>query len=117
MAYYNFPLALKFLHVIIINYQKHKIIETGQKFSLKMWTFFSAIPGRLLRCVRCPTAYHTGDFCIAAGSENLPGHNIVCSKHFQPNRTQKYHTHINVSWCFVCNLGKDKLIEQRLHPI
>lgn len=61
--------------------------------------------GRLLRCVRCPTAYHTGDFCIAAGSENLPGNNIVCSKHFQPNRTQKYHTHINVSWCFVCNLG------------
>lgn len=64
------------------------------------------VAGRLLRCVRCPTAYHTGDFCIAAGSENLPGNNIVCSKHFQPNRTQKYHTHINVSWCFVCNLGK-----------
>lgn len=77
---------------------------------------FSMLLGRLLRCVRCPTAYHTGDFCIAAGSENLPGHNIVCSKHFQPNRTQKYHTHINVSWCFVCNLGKDKLTEQCVQP-
>ncbi|XP_062572179.1 histone-lysine N-methyltransferase NSD2-like [Saccostrea cucullata] len=64
-----------------------------------------ASKGRLVRCVRCPTAYHTGDFCIAAGSENLPGYNIVCNKHFQPNRTQKYHNHINVSWCFVCNLG------------
>ncbi|KAK3095090.1 hypothetical protein FSP39_010180 [Pinctada imbricata] len=64
-----------------------------------------ACRGRLLRCVRCPTAYHIGDFCIAAGSENLPGYNIVCSKHFQPLKTKNYHSHVNVGWCFVCNLG------------
>ena len=62
--------------------------------------------GRLLRCVRCPTAYHVGDFCIAAGSINLTGFNIVCAKHFQPVTSQKHHSHVNVSWCFDCNKGE-----------
>ncbi|XP_052226023.1 histone-lysine N-methyltransferase NSD2-like isoform X2 [Dreissena polymorpha] len=61
--------------------------------------------GRLLRCVRCPTAYHVGDFCIAAGSINLTGLNIVCAKHFQPIPSMKHHTHVNVGWCFSCNKG------------
>ncbi|XP_052771657.1 histone-lysine N-methyltransferase NSD2-like isoform X2 [Mya arenaria] len=61
--------------------------------------------GRLLRCVRCPTAYHVGDFCIAAGSINLTGFNIVCAKHFQPVASMKHHTHVNVGWCFSCNKG------------
>ena len=63
------------------------------------------VAGRLLRCIRCPTAYHIGDFCIAAGSINLTGFNIVCARHFQPILTQKHHTHVNVSWCFDCNKG------------
>ncbi|KAL4232100.1 Histone-lysine N-methyltransferase [Mactra antiquata] len=61
--------------------------------------------GRLLRCVRCPTAYHVGDFCIAAGSINLTGLNIVCARHFQPIPTLKHHSRVHVSWCFSCNKG------------
>ncbi|XP_060585586.1 histone-lysine N-methyltransferase NSD2-like isoform X2 [Ruditapes philippinarum] len=61
--------------------------------------------GRLLRCVRCPTAFHVGDFCISAGSINLTGFNIVCAKHFQPIPSMKHHSHVNVSWCFSCNKG------------
>ncbi|XP_033756392.1 histone-lysine N-methyltransferase NSD2-like [Pecten maximus] len=61
--------------------------------------------GKLLRCVQCPTAYHVGEFCIAAGSEVLPGYNILCSKHFQPLPSQRHHSHVNLSWCFVCNRG------------
>ncbi|XP_060558862.1 histone-lysine N-methyltransferase NSD2-like, partial [Ruditapes philippinarum] len=63
------------------------------------------ISGRLLRCVRCPTAFHVGDFCISAGSINLTGFNIVCAKHFQPIPSMKHHSHVNVSWCFSCNKG------------
>ncbi|XP_077992011.1 histone-lysine N-methyltransferase NSD2-like isoform X2 [Glandiceps talaboti] len=61
--------------------------------------------GRLTRCVRCPTAYHAGDGCIAAGSIVLASNAIVCSKHFQPVKTQKHHSHVNVSWCFMCSKG------------
>nr|XP_006812995.1 PREDICTED: histone-lysine N-methyltransferase NSD2-like isoform X2 [Saccoglossus kowalevskii] len=64
-----------------------------------------ATKGRLTRCVRCPTAYHTGDNCIAAGSIVLASNAIVCSKHFQPVKTQKHHSHVNVSWCFMCSKG------------
>lgn len=61
--------------------------------------------GKLLRCIQCPTAYHVGEFCIAAGSEILPGYNILCSKHFQPLPSQRHHSHVNLSWCFICNRG------------
>lgn len=60
-----------------------------------------------MRCVRCPTAYHIGDFCIGAGSLDLPGYNIVCPKHFKRSKSNKaVHSHVNVSWCFSCNNGK-----------
>ncbi|CAE1316000.1 WHSC1 [Acanthosepion pharaonis] len=64
-----------------------------------------AAKGRLCRCLRCPTAYHVGDFCIGAGSVNMAGNNIICSNHFVPPKNKKAATHINVSWCFICNLG------------
>ncbi|KAK7508605.1 hypothetical protein BaRGS_00000171 [Batillaria attramentaria] len=64
-----------------------------------------AVKGRLYRCVRCPVAYHVGDFCIAAGSEHLAGYHIVCSGHFKPLKTLANHKRINVSWCFSCSKG------------
>ncbi|XP_033125490.1 histone-lysine N-methyltransferase NSD2-like [Anneissia japonica] len=65
--------------------------------------------GRLMRCVRCPTAYHYGDACIAAGSMVLASNAIVCSRHFQPIKTQKHHSHVSVSWCFLCSKGGNLL--------
>ncbi|KAL8580841.1 hypothetical protein ACOMHN_017345 [Nucella lapillus] len=64
-----------------------------------------SVKGRLYRCVRCPTAYHVGDFCIAAGSIHLGGYHILCSNHFQPVKNHKHHLRINVSWCFSCSKG------------
>ncbi|KAI8485616.1 Histone-lysine N-methyltransferase, H3 lysine-36 and H4 lysine-20 specific [Branchiostoma belcheri] len=66
--------------------------------------------GRILaRCVRCPTAYHVNDSCIAAGCIQLAQNNIVCSNHFQPVKNQAHHSHVNVSWCFICSKGGDLL--------
>ena len=54
--------------------------------------------------MRCPKAYHVGDFCIPAGSEVLGGFNIICSDHDAEAR--KAMSHINVNWCFMCSKGK-----------
>jgi hypothetical protein len=40
--------------------------------------------GKLVRCVRCPSAYHAGEYCIPAGSVALNSMYIVCPNHFQP---------------------------------
>lgn len=59
---------------------------------------------RLLRCVRCPIAYHaTG--CLVAGCMQLTNTLMVCNKHFVPHKNKPHHTHYNVSWCFVCSTG------------
>ncbi|XP_075712678.1 histone-lysine N-methyltransferase, H3 lysine-36 specific isoform X2 [Rhinoderma darwinii] len=65
----------------------------------------SASKGRLMRCVRCPVAYHANDFCQAAGTVALASNSIICPNHFTPRRGCKNHEHINVSWCFVCSEG------------
>ncbi|CAI9604046.1 unnamed protein product, partial [Staurois parvus] len=65
----------------------------------------SASKGRLMRCVRCPVAYHANDFCVAAGTVTLASNSIICPNHFTPRRGCKNHEHINVSWCFVCSEG------------
>ncbi|XP_064631567.1 histone-lysine N-methyltransferase NSD2-like [Lineus longissimus] len=63
--------------------------------------------GRLVRCIRCPTAYHTGigDQCIAAGCEQITACSMICSKHFKPEKNKGHHAHVNVSWCFGCSKG------------
>ncbi|NXG31749.1 NSD1 protein, partial [Dromaius novaehollandiae] len=65
----------------------------------------SASKGRLMRCVRCPVAYHSNDFCLAAGSVVLASNSIICPNHFTARRGCRNHEHVNVSWCFVCSEG------------
>ncbi|KAM9311642.1 histone-lysine N-methyltransferase, H3 lysine-36 specific [Gastrophryne carolinensis] len=65
----------------------------------------SASKGRLMRCVRCPVAYHANDFCMAAGTVTLASNSIICPNHFSARKGCKNHEHINVSWCFVCSEG------------
>ncbi|XP_028322398.1 uncharacterized protein nsd1b isoform X2 [Gouania willdenowi] len=65
----------------------------------------SVSKGRLVRCVRCPVAYHATDLCMAAGSVVLSNNSIICPNHFTPRRGVKNHEHVNVSWCFVCSEG------------
>ncbi|KAK0138513.1 Histone-lysine N-methyltransferase, H3 lysine-36 and H4 lysine-20 specific [Merluccius polli] len=61
--------------------------------------------GRLMRCVRCPVAYHATDVCLAAGCVVLSNNSIICPNHFTARRGVKNHEHVNVSWCFVCTEG------------
>uniref|UniRef100_A0A8C7K7M8 Nuclear receptor binding SET domain protein 2 n=1 Tax=Oncorhynchus kisutch TaxID=8019 RepID=A0A8C7K7M8_ONCKI len=61
--------------------------------------------GKLMRCLRCPVAYHTGEVCVAAGSEMLTPTTIICTNHFSPKKGYSHHSHVNVSWCFVCSKG------------
>ncbi|KAJ0004066.1 hypothetical protein NQD34_010280 [Periophthalmus magnuspinnatus] len=61
--------------------------------------------GRLVRCVRCPVAYHATDLCMAAGCRVLSSNSILCPNHFTPRKGVKNHEHVNVSWCFVCTEG------------
>ncbi|KAG7459038.1 hypothetical protein MATL_G00226990 [Megalops atlanticus] len=64
-----------------------------------------SMKGKMMRCVRCPVAYHTGDLCVAAGSEMLTPTSIICTNHFTAKKGYSHHTHVNVSWCFVCSKG------------
>ncbi|XP_055498895.1 histone-lysine N-methyltransferase NSD2-like isoform X2 [Leucoraja erinacea] len=64
-----------------------------------------ATKGRMMRCVRCPVAYHASDNCLAAGCVVLASNSIICTNHFAARRGCRHHGHVNVSWCFVCSEG------------
>uniref|UniRef100_A0A672MQ95 Histone-lysine N-methyltransferase NSD2-like n=1 Tax=Sinocyclocheilus grahami TaxID=75366 RepID=A0A672MQ95_SINGR len=64
-----------------------------------------ATKGKMMRCLRCPMAYHVGDLCVAAGSEMITSSAIVCTNHFRPKKGYSHHSHVNVSWCFICSKG------------
>lgn len=59
---------------------------------------------KLIKCIRCPTAYHQKS-CLIAGSILLTPNAMICEQHFEVNKSKKNHTHINVTWCFVCSVG------------
>lgn len=63
------------------------------------------LAGKMMRCLRCPVAYHVGDLCVAAGSEMLSSSAIVCTNHFRAKKGYSHHSHVNVSWCFICSKG------------
>ena len=64
----------------------------------------SVARGRMIRCVRCPTAYHLSG-CLVAGCISISSHLMVCAKHFLREKNKAHHTHVNVNWCFVCSIG------------
>uniref|UniRef100_A0A671TME1 Histone-lysine N-methyltransferase NSD3 n=1 Tax=Sparus aurata TaxID=8175 RepID=A0A671TME1_SPAAU len=64
-----------------------------------------ASKGRLMRCIRCPVAYHTGDSCVAAGSVVLTHHIMICSSHGSAKRNGLLSSPVNVGWCFLCARG------------
>ncbi|CAJ1069136.1 histone-lysine N-methyltransferase NSD3 isoform X1 [Xyrichtys novacula] len=61
--------------------------------------------GRLMRCIRCPVAYHTGDSCVAAGSVVLTHHIMICSSHGSTKKNGLLSSPVNVGWCFLCARG------------
>ncbi|XP_069474036.1 histone-lysine N-methyltransferase NSD3 isoform X2 [Ambystoma mexicanum] len=69
-----------------------------------------ASKGRMMRCLRCPTAYHPGDGCIAAGSLFVSSHIIICSNHSK--RSNHSSSAVNVGFCFVCARASKKKCEK-----
>lgn len=110
----SLPLCGKYYHEdCAFNYPPTIQLNKGFRCSLHICTTChgnnpnnpSASKGRLMRCVRCPVAYHANDFCMAAGTVTLASNSIICPNHFTPRRGCKNHEHVNVSWCFVCSEG------------
>ncbi|XP_062870295.1 histone-lysine N-methyltransferase NSD3 isoform X2 [Trichomycterus rosablanca] len=65
-----------------------------------------AVKGRLMRCIRCPAAYHVGDVCVPAGSVVLTPHVMICSSHSSSRKNGHLCSPVNVGWCFVCSRGR-----------
>ena len=63
----------------------------------------------VLKCVRCPSAYHQSEKCLPAGSFLIGGRNIICPKHFVA-RGKSLHRPIHSNNCFVCNGGGELII-------
>ncbi|XP_028624116.1 histone-lysine N-methyltransferase NSD3 isoform X3 [Grammomys surdaster] len=61
-----------------------------------------ASKGRMMRCLRCPVAYHFGDACVAAGSVSVSSHILICSNH---SKRSSQSAAVNVGFCFVCARG------------
>lgn len=76
--------------------------------------FLFFILGRMMRCIRCPVAYHTGDGCVAAGSVLITPHIIICSNHSSSRKNGHFSSPVNVGWCFICARGTFSLILQSL---
>lgn len=86
--------------------QRHK-----GKFIPRLWSNLLSLssvspPGRLIRCIRCPLAYHTSDSCVAAGSVILTHHIMICSNHGSAKKNGLLTSPVNVGWCFLCARGK-----------
>ncbi|CAL8273789.1 unnamed protein product [Merluccius merluccius] len=64
-----------------------------------------ATKGKMMRCLRCPVAYHVGELCVSAGSQVVSSTALVCTSHFNAKKGYSHHSHVNVSWCFVCSKG------------
>ncbi|XP_030759149.1 uncharacterized protein LOC115884634 isoform X2 [Sitophilus oryzae] len=59
------------------------------------------LPGdRLARCMLCPAAFHSTNYCTPAGSKILGGSQIICPRH-----RNKLIQPINTTWCFICSEG------------
>ncbi|XP_066469600.1 histone-lysine N-methyltransferase, H3 lysine-36 specific isoform X2 [Tiliqua scincoides] len=108
------PLCGKYYHEdCILKYPPTVMQNKGFRCSLHICmtchaanpTNISASKGRLMRCVRCPVAYHSNDFCLAAGTVILASNSMICPNHFTARRGCRNHEHVNVSWCFVCSEG------------
>ncbi|CAG2100211.1 unnamed protein product [Medioppia subpectinata] len=57
---------------------------------------------RLVKCIFCPTAYHLGDYCIAAGTVQVSQNYVICPDHHEKKKKDK---HVNVNYCFSCLTG------------
>ncbi|KAJ8920113.1 hypothetical protein NQ315_011769 [Exocentrus adspersus] len=55
--------------------------------------------GKIVKCLRCPSTYHSSNLCIPAGTAILSSSQILCPRHRDDKHT------INTTWCFICSEG------------
>lgn len=63
--------------------------------------------GPLVKCLKCPSAYHLEVTCLPAGSTVLSHTQIICPRHpsdkeVQRNVRDKNSKPVNIDWCNVC---------------
>lgn len=63
--------------------------------------------GQLLKCVKCPSAYHLQTTCIPAGTKVLSSTQAICPRHITEkeisrNVKEKKDKPLNVDWCNLC---------------
>ena len=121
----NSQLAGKFYHLNCLQDQNypHKIVNQKEN-KLKCPLHFCltcfnehledcvvrTVKKKLVTCIKCPTAYHVLNECIAAGSYYLDGSSyFICPEHPEKAKDKrgKPVKPQNVSWCFSCNYGGD----------
>ena len=109
----------KFYHLKCIQGQNypHKIIDRRKAqfqcplhFCLTCFNEHSecAIRKELVICVKCPTAYHAWDACIAAGSHYL-GQYFLCPEHpkTKGDLERPAESRNVLNWCFSCKAAGD----------
>lgn len=62
---------------------------------------------KLVKCIYCPTAYHTKSICMAAGTAYVSKNYVICPEHYKihQNLGIRHDRHINVNHCFSCLSG------------
>lgn len=68
--------------------------------------------GSLVKCMKCPSAYHSQFGCVPAGSTILSQTQIICPRHpthKESTRTSKDKSvkQLNLDWCAVCDQSGD----------
>ena len=64
--------------------------------------------GSLIKCMKCPAAYHLQLSCVPAGTQILSQTQIICPRHptekeLQKNLKDKNAKPLNVDWCTICS--------------
>lgn len=64
---------------------------------------------KLLKCIRCPLAFHNTPICISAGMVMLTDEYVICPDHYSEFNTNRLNRHINVNLCMSCLKGNIKI--------
>lgn len=61
--------------------------------------------GPLIKCVKCPSAYHVQPSCVPAGTQILSQSQVICPRHPTEKellRNKKEIKPLNIDWCQLC---------------
>lgn len=65
--------------------------------------------GSLMKCVRCPAAYHMLPSCVPAGTQVLSQSQCICPRHKDGSKQNKVKA-LNIDYCNICHLTKDSIL-------